>query len=354
MNHQTVEQAIQSIKNGNIEEGSRLLKIVIKDPETPNHLRAIGLVHLATTKPDRNFQIRCYEQALESDPTNTIARERLDQFLKVSVPKTMENRKPNGQVIQLNNAPHVLGLVDAINGKGSAILIDKEGIVCTCYQLIKNMETVTVSLDDGRSLKGKIIRSFPYLDLAFIRIPLSVNQLWPSLPKQVMRPNTDIGVYPFMQEAENTRVRATQNLTQDYWFPTQIVEGKHLQGAAVFANQVLVGMMTGNASRASHYFYGLYIWQIYYLLEQYKQELAQLPDNAIYCVACGNNCRSVSYGGYYCEHCGTTLSIAEDVVRNQRPELAYLYGENTYAPCPQCGSTAGEYAGLCLRCGAEV
>ena len=115
-----------------------------------------------------------------------------------------------------------------------------------------------------------------------------------------------------------------------------------------------VGMLTKNASRSNGYLYGLYVQKIYQSVELYLQEKQTIAGNTSYCTACGILSRAPSFGGYYCENCGNTLSYAIDMTRFPQPNLVSLYGENAHRACPNCSAQVGFYKGECLRCGHEL
>ena len=49
---QSVEQGIAAIQAGNIEEGARLLKIAVREPDVTGPMRAIAFLWLAETTAD--------------------------------------------------------------------------------------------------------------------------------------------------------------------------------------------------------------------------------------------------------------------------------------------------------------
>jgi serine protease Do len=55
-------------------------------------------------------------------------------------------------------------------GSGSGFIIDREGYVLTNYHVIEDADRITVTLADGRTLRGEIVGTDPAIDVALIRI----------------------------------------------------------------------------------------------------------------------------------------------------------------------------------------
>ncbi len=103
------EQAMQAIQSGNLEEGARLLRILLKE-EMPPNIRAVALMWLAETNPDMSFKIECYRQAISADPSNTTVSERLSVLLASQLPPsnpyTAGNTPSQGMPPVNPNAPY--------------------------------------------------------------------------------------------------------------------------------------------------------------------------------------------------------------------------------------------------------
>jgi serine protease Do len=55
-------------------------------------------------------------------------------------------------------------------GSGSGFLIDRQGFILTNYHVIEDADRITVTLADGRALKGEVVGTDPAIDVALIRI----------------------------------------------------------------------------------------------------------------------------------------------------------------------------------------
>jgi serine protease Do len=56
-------------------------------------------------------------------------------------------------------------------GSGSGFIIDRQGFILTNFHVIDGAERITVTLADGRALRGEVIGTDPAIDVALLRIP---------------------------------------------------------------------------------------------------------------------------------------------------------------------------------------
>jgi serine protease Do len=55
-------------------------------------------------------------------------------------------------------------------GSGSGFIIDRDGFILTNYHVIEDADRITVTLADGRALKGEVVGVDPAIDVALLRI----------------------------------------------------------------------------------------------------------------------------------------------------------------------------------------
>jgi serine protease Do len=55
-------------------------------------------------------------------------------------------------------------------GSGSGFIIDPQGYILTNFHVIEDADRITVTLADGRALKGEIVGTDPAIDVALIRV----------------------------------------------------------------------------------------------------------------------------------------------------------------------------------------
>ncbi|MBZ0301482.1 MAG: serine protease, partial [Anaerolineae bacterium] len=261
-----------------------------------------------------------------------------------AVPETQARQRPTGDYA-------IIGVLDGPNGPGSGFFLTTEGIVVTTRYVVGARESMTVEMEAGNRQIAQVVRSFPDLDVALLKTDQAVRTLLPLAVGDPLAENTGIVIVPYQLDRVYGRRRETGRSLAPHLFPTDIVQVPDAGGEPVFnERQMVVGMMTRNISSSSAYVYGVHIAAVQRCLDVYHYELRSVQ-NRVYCSSCGYASAAATVGGYYCETCGTVMPHARDQVRAQTPNMASFYGENTNAPCTQCGARAGFYDGLCLRCG---
>src|SRR6185295_18578306 len=55
-------------------------------------------------------------------------------------------------------------------GSGSGFIIDRQGFILTNFHVIENADRITVTLADGRALRGEVVGSDPAIDVALIKV----------------------------------------------------------------------------------------------------------------------------------------------------------------------------------------
>ena len=55
-------------------------------------------------------------------------------------------------------------------GSGSGFIVDKQGFILTNYHVIEDADRITVTLADGRTLRGDVVGTDPAIDVALIRV----------------------------------------------------------------------------------------------------------------------------------------------------------------------------------------
>jgi hypothetical protein len=258
--------------------------------------------------------------------------------------------------IYLQQVQRSVGILEGPNGKGTGFFVTRTGLIATTRYIVGGEQIVKIELSDKRVIDGTVVRSFPQYDLAFIQVNVQLDHLLSVHQSLHLTDNTPIIAVTHTGHGLRSTKRATRHETAAYWFPTLINHLRDAGGNPIFTEQdnLLVGMLTKDASRSNGYMYGLHISRIYQCVEQYHQELAQITGNVAYCPACGIISRAPGFGGNYCEHCGNTLPFAIDRTRFPQTHLISLYGETNHHPCPNCASQAGFYQKACLRCGYEL
>lgn len=266
---------------------------------------------------------------------------------------SVSNAPPNEPTWGSGVYYRTVGILDGPHGTGTAFFINRSGLLATTRHVVTGRENVTVELEPGRHLLGKVVRSYGEYDLALVKVDVNVNTTPPFSDLKILPDNLEITAYGHTGGSARGRVRGTVRSIKQGWFPTTLRHLPDAGGNPVFDERHdLVGMLTRNAGRSSSEVYGLHIAMIRDLAEKYQIETNMDPNRA-YCPSCGHRSRASLVGAYYCESCGSTLPQARSVERRPQKHADTIYNENVHRPCPHCQSKVGYYNGFCLRCGRE-
>lgn len=375
---------IQAIRDGHLEDGARLLRIALRSDALTGSLRATALTYMAETRPERDFKLKCYNDALTVDPNHEIARKKLTELYNTDL---LQQTAPPPQPVMpeplvnpMDSRPYVVpgtgplpavpgnrgayyagayrlaGIFGGPNGPGTAFFVEHDGLLATTRYIVGGIEQVMVELEAGRQIMGQVVRAYPEIDLALVQIGQTVTDLMPVSVLPRIPEDLPLTVISYNGESLRGKRRATRKVLPNHWFPTNILNDslKDAGGAPILDDrQYIIGMITRNISSTSGYVYGLHIGTIRNYAETYRQEKA--ASRGIYCRSCGGYSRAAIAGGYYCEQCGSLMPRAEQVIRYWHQQSAALYHENQRVVCrnKNCRAAVGFHNNRCLRCGHD-
>jgi hypothetical protein len=403
MTYRSVEQGIAAIQSGNVEEGARLLRIALNSPDLNGQMRAIACLWLAETTTDPQAKRAYYTDALDADPGNAQVRQRAEAWMATQmmpptppVPPPQSVPMPPGatpppqppvlpgagalfqpQTLPGQTSPYtptptappqtgslgtavqppttggsyrIVSVLGGPNGPGTAFFVAREGLLATTRYVVGGMDQLTIQLETGRQLTGYVIRAFPEVDLAFIYVEQSTNDLIPFTPLPSVPDDAPLTIVSANGQVARGKRRKTKRALPAQWFPTDITMLPDAGGCPVLDDKhYLVGMITRDASSTSSYVYGLHINAIRQCVEMFQGETR--TGSRIYCPHCGAYSQAPAAGGYYCEVCGGLTPQAEALVRFRQPQTDRFYQEFSNQRCMYCNAVVGFHNGACLRCG---
>lgn len=379
-----LHMGITALQAGSTVEGIRLIRIALKGTGTqgsglPAQLRAIAYLWLAEAHTDDPAARRQYlALAVQADPTNTDARARLAADIAPASPpppapqttsQTVAAVPPPAYVPaappqvytpppaqaasapvapgQVNVADYVARIIGGPAGVGTGIFV-AEGIIATTRHITGSTERLMAEVYGVPQMPALVVRAFPELDLAFLRVEHRVPGMLPITPLPRVPDDAVLTAVSYAGDMIEGQQRPTRRALAAHWIPTTLTRLPDAGGDPIFDDQLyLVGLMTDNTSRTSDHRYGLHITAIRRALETW---LAEARERRAYCPTCGASSRAGAAGLHYCETCGGVMPAARSAVRVPQTgtELYYPRG----AMCAACRGEIGFYGGHCLRCGA--
>ena len=128
--------------------------------QNPDNLRLAGF-------SGNNVQPVDLTQAAEAS-VHAVVHIRSTQLGRTQTVRTMPDiwdfffGNPQGEERQIKTQPRV--------GYGSGVIISKDGYIVTNNHVVEDADEITVELNDGREMKGRIIGTDPTTDLALLKI----------------------------------------------------------------------------------------------------------------------------------------------------------------------------------------
>jgi hypothetical protein len=351
---------IAAVQKGSTDEGARLIRIAIKSGDLSPQMRAIAYLWLGETQSDPQQKRASYGEALAADPNNAEARTRLASLLTQQLPSSSPARTTETHTVAsvtatpaqdggVNIADHVAHIIGGPNGPGTAFFVSQDGLLATTRHVVGGLQKVTVELHIGRQLQGTVVRAYTDLDLTLVHVDHNPGSLLPITPLPRVPDETPLTIVTYNGEIIRSSERPTNRVMAAHWIPTSAAKLLDAGGNPIFDERnYLVGMMTKNTSRTSGHMFALHIAAIRRMVDTFVREAR--TESRVYCPECGNASRAVGAGFFYCEQCGSTTPPARSMNRYPIPQ-ADPYYETGRIRCTVCGSMAGMYNNICVRCG---
>jgi S1-C subfamily serine protease len=376
------------------EEGARMIRNALKDPTIVGSVRATALMWLSIAVQDTTERLQYLEEALHHDPSNGRVQQLMTNLLSDGIDEMVTGTQPtvpppytppdpmppvvnrtNGtREISLNNIrgtrqlPEVapgLGpvpeahffttveIVDGPTGRGSGFFITHDGLMVTTRHAVGNREVITINTGQNRQEQGRVVRSFPMLDLALVKVDIQIKSMMPFSNNTVVPENISLQVTTAQGYVLQGYSRSPHKPLKAGWFRTTMRNLPDAGGSPIKDDRgTVIGMITRAVSPTSGELYGITIGTIRSEAETYLREV-QIEPRYNYCPCCGSLSRALMFNGFYCEHCGAVMPSMANIPRAYSAELDVLYHEREGNTCPRCSSRIGRWGGQCLRCGQE-
>lgn len=361
MSVRIMQLGIDAVSAGNKTEGARLLRIALKSGELTPQFTAVAYLWLAETREDTQHKLSCYNNALTADPGNTDVQQRLAALYSAQLPPAPTPSAPvqpafppppltpQPQVKSAAAVQPIVGVFGGPNGPGTAFFVAREGLLATTRYVVGGMDRLTVEISNGYQSYGEVVRAFPELDVALMRVQETIGTLLPVTPYPRIPDELPLNVQSYAGSQIKGKQRPSKRVMSPHWISTDFRSLADAGGNPIFDDRnYLTGMMTKNSSRASGYLYGIHINAIRRCIDDYLREM-QSGERRGYCPTCGSTSRAIAAGYFYCEICGGVAPQARQF--NRYPQDNPFF-EVSRIRCNHCGAQVGfAKNGRCLRCG---
>lgn len=250
----------------------------------------------------------------------------------------------------------VVSIIASGRGEGAGFFIAPNGIVATNKHVVESATTVTVRLADSREVHGSVLRAFPDVDLAFVKVesqlaelPLAASDSGVKVGQEVLAIGNPRGLHNTVTKgiisALGRMVSGIPMLQTD-----AAINPGNSGGPLLDLRGRVVGITTAKVGNGERLGFALPSSSIRSRLEETLKELGAGPRS--YCPYCGK----VGRWTKYCENCGaaapakpsTTTSVAAGV--DDAPPAAPA----VEATCKVCGTVNPHGLKYCGKCGTRL
>jgi hypothetical protein len=241
----------------------------------------------------------------------------------------------------------VVGIHTA-TGLGSGFFVHPSGLLATNRHVVGYERAVSVQLADGKQVPGRVVRSFPELDLAFVRLDSPAPFTPPFAPPGLIRVGQAVLVIGHPRGLSNTLTRGiisavNREVMGNTYLQTDAAINPGNSGGPIF-NELgeIVGMAAMGIGQSQGLNFAIPADLVRRRSEQFLAEEKRVAQGqGVYCFVCGY----FGIGGAYCPNCGVGLE------RPTTPQAAAPAGP---APCKNCGKSLNPGDLFCPACGTRV
>lgn len=234
-------------------------------------------------------------------------------------------------------------------GLGSGFFVHANGLIVSNRHVIGYEHEVDINLADDSHIKGRVVRSFPEIDVAFIRVTLAPTFVPCLAASGSSRVGQSVLVIGHPMGLSNTLTRGiisaiNREVMGNVYLQTDAAINTGNSGGPVFNDfGEVVGVATMTLSQGQGLNFALPADQVQRKIEIFASEEARVQSGqGVYCNICGY----FSFGGVYCQNCGVNL---KDQNHHKVANQAALPLQ-----CTNCGKSLGNGDQFCSACGTQI
>lgn len=229
---------------------------------------------------------------------------------------------------------------------GSGFFVRADGLLITNRHVVGYEREVLVQTADGRQEPGAVVRAFPEVDLAFVRIDGGNRPVLPLAPEGSVRVGQAVLALGHPHGLSNTLTRGIisavdREVRGSLYLQTDAAISSGSSGGPLLNEYVeVVGVATLGMGEGQGLNFAVPAEVVLRRLERLRSEEARLQKGrGVYCVVCG----LLSAGGAYCPGCGVELGEKRGAAARLQP-----------AACARCSKMLSPGDQFCSGCGLQV
>lgn len=233
-------------------------------------------------------------------------------------------------------------------GFGSGFFVHESGVIVTNRHVVGYEHKLPIHLIDGRQISGDVIRAFPEIDLAFVRIEGISPDVPPFASKATTRVGQTVLVIGHPRGMSNTLTRGIisamdRQILGNIFLQTDAAINPGNSGGPLFNDYgEVVGVAAMGIGQSQGLNFAIPIELVRQCMKQvFAEEKRVQASHRVYCFVCG----LLSAGGAYCPGCGFDLGSRD----NSSPAAQPVQNK-----CPGCGKALGASDRFCSSCGTSI
>ncbi len=246
--------------------------------------------------------------------------------------------------------PKVVSVLRPDGAEGAGFFVSGNGVLVTNRHVVGTASEVIVRLADTREIHGQVRRSFPDVDLAFVKVdvPIEGLRMAPSKTLKVGQPVVAIGnpmglhntVTKGIVSSLGRMVRGIQMIQTD-----EAINPGNSGGPLVDLSGNVIGVNTVRVGGGENLGFAIPASVLHARLERSLDELSAGCAQTAYCPYCGK----AGTASRYCQNCGAARARTGRAAPPEKAEAAAPAGPG--GECRACKNVNPASARYCNRCG---
>jgi S1-C subfamily serine protease len=279
-------------------------------------------------------------------PTARNAIDELELVERRDAPLSLED-------LVLALTPKVVSILAPNSGEGAGFFVAPDGILATNKHVVGSATEVTVRLADTREIQGKVLRAYPDVDLAFVKVDVHMKELPLVASDGSIKVGQSVVAIGNPRGLHNTVTKGIISSLGRMVMGKQMVQTDaainpgNSGGPLVDLNGHVIGITTLKVGDGERLGFALPSSVVRTRLDETLKELVAGGTQS-YCPHCGKTGRWVKY----CQNCGASAPLK--VSHPERAEAAGTASVAQGGQCKACKTSNATGTKYCSKCGTRL
>jgi S1-C subfamily serine protease len=251
--------------------------------------------------------------------------------------------------------PKVVSILTPDHGEGAGFFVTSDGIVATNKHVVGSFTEVTVRLADTREVTGRVVRAYPDVDLAFIKVDIHLKEKPLAMADTSLRVGQSVVAIGNPRGLHNTVTKGIISSLGRMVKGTQMVQTDaainpgNSGGPLVDLNGNVIGINTAKVGNSDSLGFALPSSVVRARLDETLKELVHGGTQS-YCPFCGKTGRWVKY----CDNCGAATPDKKPGTSANAKPATVPAPTAVGGPCKACRTDNPPGTKYCSKCGTRM